>query len=616
MMPNEELATIIQNLSDTDPSMRRTAAEALSNADERAIYPLILLLYDDNAGVQDSAIRSLVAIGGKVTAYMALPLLREGPLVRNAARLILRQIGHPSVTFLRSLLRDKDDDIRTFAVDLIAEIGSCDYADEIARLLETDPNPNVRASAARTLGALDYRPGLLALTASLRDSEWVCFSSLEALALMKDEASVDPILALLGNPSEALRYAAIEALGKIGSPRSSAPLIAHLAKASGMEKNAIVRSLVQTGMTPAIAEVVDALMEMFSKGEWEERLVALAGLSDLKYKQAIPAILDVAGALDLSDPENEERLFTVKEALLKFGCMPAFLSVLSDPGVKFRGKVLAAEIVGELRCAEAVPSLIDLLSIDLRDVRRAAVLALANIGGDEALTVLRTCIDDRDGHVRSTAITELGRIGDLQSSDHLLRHIDVENYHDVLEETIKALLLIDARRLFSHLPALSSGVREIVARYAGDADVLLSLSREPDADIRVAALVSLARLRDERIRKRLYEALSDDSPEARKAAVIALGSLNAGIDEFSKALADKDMWVRLYAVKMMGESQDARASSLVIHLLSDAEVPVILSAIDALLQLGGSEMAAIGALRNHRDEQVRERASQVLEPLC
>jgi len=616
MISNEELSTIIQNLVDPEPSMRRIAAEALSEADERAIYPLIHLLHDDNAGVQDAAMRSLVAIGGEVTAYMTLPLLREGPFIRNTARLILRQIGYPSVPLLRPLLGDKDDDIRTFAVDLIADIGSCDYADEIVRLLETDPNQNVRASAARALAVLDYRAGLPALIASLRDNEWVCFSSLESLALMKDKTSVDPILALLGNPSETIRYAVIEALGKIGSSRSTGPLIARLPKSNDIEKGAIIRSLVQIGITPAMAEVADVLMEMFSKGEWEERLVALTGLSELKFKRAIPVILDVAGALDPSDPENEEHLFAVKQALLKFGCMHALLSVLEDPGIKYRGKVVAAEVVGELQCAEAVPSLIGLLSVDLRDVRRAAVLALANIRGDEALTVLRKCIDDRDGHVRSAAIIELGRMGDQPSAEHLLRHINVENYRDVLEETIRALLRIDARLLFSNLPVLSSEVRELVARYAGDVDVLLSLSREPDKSVRVAALTSLASLQDERGRKRLSEALGDESPEARKAAVIALGTLNAGVDELSKALGDKDMWVRLYAVKALGESQDARASSFVIPLLSDAEVPVILSAIDALLQLGGNETAAIGALRNHRDEQVRERVSQVVESLC
>lgn len=616
MISNEELAAIIHDLCDPDSSRRRSAAEALSDADERAIFPLIRLLYDDNAGVQDAATRSLVAIGGEVTAYMALPLLREGPFIRNTARIILRQIGHQSVPLLRPLLGDKDDDIRTFAVDLIADIGSCDYPEELARLLEMDPNQNVRVAAARAIGFLDYHGGLPALIAALRDNEWVSFSALQSLALMREESSVDPILNLLGSHSETLRYAAIEALGKIGSPRSSTPLMSHLSKSSDIEKNAIIRSLVQIGLTPTMTEVADLLMVMFSSGEWDERLVALSGLSDLKCKQAFPLILDVGGKLDPSNPENEERLFAIKQALLKCGCMPGLVSVLTDASVKFRGKVLAVEVVGELKCAEAVPALIGLLSGDLRAVRRAAVLALSNIGGDEALAALRTCIDDRDGHVRSVAIAELGRIGDQPSAERLMHHIQSECYHDVLEETVKALLRINAEILFSQLAALSPTVREIVARYAEDADILLSLSRETDANVRVAALTGIARLPDSRGLKRLTEALDDENPEVRKGAVIALGSLNTSIDEIRKALGDKDMWVRLFAIKALGDSRDPRASALVAPLLSDKEVPVILSTIDALLQLGGSETSAIGALRNHRNKEVRERATQVMENIC
>jgi HEAT repeat protein len=153
MIPSEELSTALQQLVDPDPSVRRSAAEALSEADERAIYPLIRLLRDEkNPGVQDIVMRSLIAIGNEVTAWMVLPLLREGPFLRNTARIILRQIGHPSVPLLRPLLTDKDDDVRTFAVDLISDIGQCDFSAEIARLLEADPNQNVRASAARAIG--------------------------------------------------------------------------------------------------------------------------------------------------------------------------------------------------------------------------------------------------------------------------------------------------------------------------------------------------------------------------------------------------------------------------------------------------------------------------------
>jgi len=616
MMPSEEMTGLIDALADPDATARRSAADALSAADERAIYPLIKALHDDNTGVQDAAMRSLTAIGGEVTAYMAIPLLREGPFLRNTARIILRQIGQPSVPLLRPLFADKDDDIRTFAVDLIADIGWCDYPQEIVRLLETDQNQNARTAAARALGLLDYREGLPALIAALKDNEWVCFSALESLALMRDEASVDAVLALLVSPSETLRYAAIETLGKIGSPRSNEPLIARLPKASDIEKSAIIRSLVQIGMTPSMAEVADLLVEMYTNGEWEDRLVALAGLGDLKYKRAIPIMLDIAGSLDPSDPENEERLVAVKQALIKFECAPTLLGILLDPAIKFRGKVLACEVIGDLQCQEAIPAFIDLLKTDLREVRRAAVQALAKIGGPEAIEVLRKCIDDRDGHVRNTAVSELGRMADQGSFDHILRHLNVENYHDVLEETVRALLHIDSRKLFTGLANLSPEVREIIARATSDPDILLTLSREAEVSIRLAALSNLNRVPDGRGLTRLSEALGDSDPEVRKTAIIALGSMNPGPEILKKALIDQDMWVRLYAVRALGDSQAPDAAKAVIPLLYDKEVPVVLSAIDALVQLGSKDTVALTSLQHHTDEQVREKVAQIMESIC
>jgi len=616
MIPNEELSEQLQQLADTDSSVRRAAAEVLGDSDERAIYPLIKALHDENTGVQDAAMRSIIAIGGEVTAYMAIPLLRESPFLRNTARIILRQIGRQSAPLLRPLLVDKDDDIRTFAVDLIADIGGCDYPEELVRMLETDPNQNARTAAARALGLLDYREGLPALIAALRDNEWVCFSALEAIALMRDEASVDAVLALLANPSETLRYAAIEALGKIGSPRSSEMLIARLPKANDIEKTAIIRSLVQIGVTPAMAEVADLLVEMYTNGEWEDRLIALAGLGDLKYKRAVRTILDVAGSLEPSDPASEERLAAVKQTLAKYGCGPWLTEIIGVPGAGFRSQVIAVEVVGELQCVDAVPTLIRVLEGDLRDVRRAAVQALANMPDEETLSVLRTCVNDRDGHVRNAALSVLGRLRDQSSFDHLLRNLDVENYKDVLEVNVQALLQIDSKRLFAGLAKLTPAVREIIARGTSDADMLLSLSREPDVNIRTAALSNLNRVLDGRGQKRLTEALADSDPEARKTAVIALGSMNPGPDALKKALVDPDMWVRLYAIRALGDSLHPDAAKAVIPLLFDKEPPVVLSAIDALVRLGSSEAITLSALQNHANDEVRQRVAEIMERIC
>lgn len=189
----------------------------------------------------------------------------------------------------------------------------------------------------------------------------------------------------------------------------------------------------------------------------------------------------------------------------------------------------------------------------------------------------------------------------------------MENYKDVLEETIKALLTINPQALFNQRETLSAEAREIIARYAGSADILLALSRDAEPGVRMSALSSLGRLADERAHARLVEALGDVDPDTRKTAVMALSSQHGDCAVIGPALKDENMWVRLYAVKALGESQRPDVVPSIIPLLYDKEVPVVLSAIDALVQLGSADSVALSGVRNHADTAVRERVARIME---
>ena len=257
-MHTKRLRKFIKDLNHEDSSERRASAEALSEGDERAVYPLIKALRDDNFGVQDAAMRSLMSIKSESTAYMVLPLLRGNAFLRNTAIMIIREVGKEAVPLLEPLLKDQDDDVRKFALDLIHDIRHCDYPEALVDMLKNDPNPNVRAAAAKTIGSLDYKEAIPELMESLKikvDEEWVCFSAIEALTNLGDDRSVQSIVALLNSPSEAIRYASIEALGNLGSPLAIKPLVDHMPGIEGFEKNAVIKSLVQIGNIPSILEV-------------------------------------------------------------------------------------------------------------------------------------------------------------------------------------------------------------------------------------------------------------------------------------------------------------------------------------------------------------------------
>ncbi len=460
-------ARILKNLSSPDVSRRRSAAESLAGGDERAIYPLIQAMRDPNPGVQDAAMRSLVSIGGEVTAWMVLPLLREEALLRNTAMVILKEIGKAAVPHLPPLLNDKDDDVRKFAIELLSDAGAVEQCGPISERLTGDANPNVRAAAAKALGILGCLEALPLLVAALKDIEWVRFSALEALSLLRDEKAVEPILALLSDPSPATRRAAIETLGAIGSPRAGEALLAYAGKAGRDDKAVALMSLLRIGVPLPGSGCPDDLLEIFlGDDEWEDRLVALGGLVGIAGEDALRAIFDTAGSLDGTKPDEEGVLRAVKERLLGCGRPELLPRLLDDPSLRFRGKTLLTEVAGELRVREAVPNLVARLRDDVRDVRRAAACALGRIGDGEALEALLAAIGDTDGHVRKAVVCALGALGRKEAFEPLLALLREEKFNDVAEEAVRALGAIDPEALAAAGDGLEGRARDLVEAFA------------------------------------------------------------------------------------------------------------------------------------------------------
>lgn len=615
MISADRLSALIRQLTDEDAVSRRAAAAELAAADERALYPLIKALRDEHPGVQDAAMRSLISIGGETAAYLTLPLLREDAYLRNTARIILKQIGTAAVPLLRPLLRDKDDDIRIFAADLITDIGVCSYPEELTALLRTDPNPNARSAAARALGRIGHRPAVPDLLKALQDEEWVVVAVVEALSELRDAGSAEAIAELLITDSEVVRCAAIETLGAIASPTASDALLARFPSASdATEKQLILKSLIRAGVPPPFEETEQLLIELYRAGAWEDKLLALRGIRSLTSHESLRTIIDEAGALDATEPGNEERLAEVRNALVRFGCSQGLLSIVADPAIRYRGRVLAIEALAALRCKTAAPQLIALLEGAVRDVRRACAEAIADMSPESVCGALQDCIEDHDGHVRRAAIQAIGRIGDPASFQELYRHLGRERYADVLEETVRALVAVSEEELRKRLPELAAPVRAVVAKTAKAVATLLALSEDADRSVRMAAFAGLGDAGTDEALLRLRQSLGDADPEVRSAAVSALGGAGQRYEEIRPLLADPDPWVRLAALHALARSGRRELAADVIPLASDMHPTVVHAAIDVLGEMGGDEaVAAIAGLKDHRDDAVRSHAAETLE---
>lgn len=614
-----QVKSLLKKLSHKDPAVRRSAAEELSGGDERAVYPLIKALGDTNAGVQDAAMRSLMAIGGETTAYMVIPLLREGTFIRNTALIILTSIGEQAVPLLYNLLKDKDDDVRKFGLDLMGEIKTGVDVKQVVPMLK-DSNANVRAATAKTIGLLNYTDAIPQLIQSINDEEWVCFSVLEALGEMKAEDAVPAIGALLNaNTGPAVRFVAIEVLGKIGSNKAIPFLMSYLSDADSDETNAIIKSMIQIGITPDMADLTEHLIIMLQKSDDEDLDITLRGIVDLNCKAAVREMIDLAGSLDVSIMGNEEKVLQICDAIKSIDSEDELLKILQDDETRYRGRSLTIGLLGEMKSIKSVPVILTNLKDTSRDMRRASAKALGEIGSRESVvSLLDASQTDADAHVRKAAIQALGNIGTRDAFDPLMSLLEVEKYFDVKEEIVKALMMIDQKAFIEGFGVYNNSVKEITAGIVRDADLLIQLANDPDERVKIAAVKGLGFVSGNQASDKLASFLSDDNPEVRKAAVSGLGNSGICSQELISALDDSDQWVRFYAVKSISQTCDDKEQLvfLLTRMLQDEFIPVVMSAIDSIREVGGAPAyEALAPLAEHANDDVKQKIREALDTI-
>jgi len=608
---------LITRLKSPDPSVRRQAAEGLSAGDARGIYPLIKALSDDNTGVQDAAMRALIAIGGETVAYMALPLLREGSYLRNTGLIILRQLGAVSVPLLYPLLKDKDHDIRKFAIDLLSEIQTDADASKIIPMLD-DVNANVRAAAAKALGDLGYRAAIPHLTRRLIDEEWVLFYALQSLGELSAQEAIPAIASLLSSESEAVRFSATETLGKMGSPAALPALIAFLPNATEDEKLTVVKSIVQIGVTPEMTNLSEHIIKLFETGDWEEKMIALQGISQLRSSKALQLLVETAGSLDPDDPDTYERLWNIKQCILTIDAEDELIKLLDSPDMKFRGKGFVISILGEIRSKKAVANLAVYLQDVSRDLRRAAAEALGQIGLKEPLEeLIEAARNDADSHVRKAAVEALGLIGSKDAFPVLKSRLDEERYNDIIEKIVAALVRIDSDSFYAGMPGYRANIRQMIARAVRDIETLRDLAADSDPAVVAEAIHGLGRLRSDDAVAMIVPFLGNQNVDIRKAAIMALGDAHVSSPELLNSLEDSDPNVRFYAVKAVAACLSGdEAIERLKNLINDTYIPVAISVIDAIREIGGREaFEALIQYEEHPDPVVREKISEALATL-
>lgn len=299
----------------------------------------------------------------------------------------------------------------------------------------------------------------------------------------------------------------------------------------------------------------------------------------------------------LADGSDEEaRLFAANLMgdIKDKNAVPALVIALKDPDVNVR--VASAEALGKIGDSSAVGPLSELFA-DEPWVALAAVKSLGDIGGEEALRVLYSCVEKEE--LRGMAFNAIEKAGDNQAIRRLTPYIEKDGMKEI---ALRAVVGIAERE----------GTKPMPAYFLGLVPELVELTKSPSPDIGRAAFIALSWSEDPRAIPHLVDGISsEERQEYSINALIAIGK--RAVPAIIDALKDTGRPERRLLAKLLSMLGEHMALSR----FSRDEDPEV--RVEAALSLGKIPSAHtvehLSIMLSDPDEEVRLAARRAVDDL-
>ncbi len=400
-----------------------------------------------------------------------------------------------------------------------------------------DPEAAVRAEVVFALGELEHRDVIKPLLGVLRDpSDAVQELAVQALKKIGDASVVDSLVGVLMRGSPGVQYHAAQALEAFGwSPGTMDEQIPFYV-ASGDFKR----------VTMFGVDAVPALTAVLRGGSYERRVAAAQALAGLGEAAVLKPLI---GAL-----KDEEALVrsAVAAGLAQLGDAQAvspLITVLKDHDRNVRVAVVSA--LGQLGSKRAVAPLLQLVFDREWEVRAVVAEALGRLGDRSALQAVTELLSDRDQEVRQNAVAAIGRVGDESAIEGLVLAM-VDPHMGVRQAASRALNSLDpywerSPRVQALVPQLQEGLRhrDSAVQFAA-ASLLRRLTGKSATELHASANTAMYGETGDRAFDIFRNLLRDPDDEVRLAAVEAMVRTHspASVPVLQGLLSDKNRWVK------------------------------------------------------------------------
>ena len=400
--------------------------------------------------------------------------------------------------------------------------------------------------------------------------------------------------------SEESRLQGLKGLAQLGISDSLPALYRALGDSSWRVRKEAVEVFLSL---PAAASLCGEICELLhSQDNAGQRNAAVEILTRIG-RAAVPDLLE-----EVTCQDHDVRKFAldILGAIGDPAATRAMIAALSDEDGNVRAA--AAENLGKLQVAEALPALLDQLEGADLLLRFTILEAIGQIGREVPAVRLLPLGSDR--LVRKALFDCLGRIGGQDAAPELVQGL----LDEMIPAREAAVLALEGIAAADHSGAFRRQLRELAK--AEHSDALVALLTSPRQTVRRAALTLLGYCGEARHARALL-AFFDDT-ELRDTAVEALGEMGQ-----ESACSLTDLWpgadtrTRTYLAYVIGSSRCLPASPLLIEGVTSSDAELRLMSARSLGQLGEqSALRPLVAALQEGGEELREVATQALGQLA
>ena len=178
---SRDCASLVLELDNPDPMVRRWAARDLADCHEAAGDLVSRLQREDDASVREIIFSTLTGLGDETAvAGLVECLSSEDASLRNEAIEAMQQLPDEVAPIMRGLLADPDADLRIFAVNILESLRHPGVEHWLIEVIEHDAEINVCATAVDLLGEVGSTAAgepLKLLKARFADEPYIQFAA-------------------------------------------------------------------------------------------------------------------------------------------------------------------------------------------------------------------------------------------------------------------------------------------------------------------------------------------------------------------------------------------------------------------------------------------------------